>query len=173
MNDLLIQPAEAPLRIVGTENDPANLRPESRTGAHHTGLHSYVKCAIYQVFTAKIVCCCCKRLHFGVCGYVVQALGKVVAAANDLSLANHYCTYWDLICRQREPGFLQRFVHEEIVGSNGIIVGKVNVAHDGAKIRKGEGQKDKGQKIGYTKHPIFCLWSFVLPLFPTFAHASG
>ena len=109
----------AALRVVGAVDQPAQLRPTQRTGAHGARLDGDIERAFVQILAAQRAGCGGDGLHLGMGGDVGQCLGEVVRAGDDAAAADDDRAYGHFAAFGSQPGFGQRLLHVEDVFVHG------------------------------------------------------
>lgn len=107
-----------PLVVGRSKDDPSDLAPSQRAGAHQARFHRHIDGAVVEVFAAEVVCCRRDGLHLGVRGDIGKCFGEVVRACDDLSAAHDNRSDGHFVAFERTLRLIERHVHESFVGGH-------------------------------------------------------
>ena len=94
---------------------PAYLRPADGTCTHGAGFDGDVERSVGEVFAAECPGGGRYGLHLGVRGDILEGLGEVMSAADDLVLGDDNTTDGDLVGVEGFLGFGEGEAHEALV----------------------------------------------------------
>ena len=89
------------------------------TSAHRTGFQGDIQCALIQILGTQGIGGGGDGQHLGVGGHVVEGLGLVVGAGDDLVVAYHHGPDGDFVGLKGQLGLLVGLFHIGFVGENG------------------------------------------------------
>ena len=105
----------APLRVRSPGHNSPYLAPKQGPCAHHAGFKRHIEGAFVEVFGAELVGGGGDRLHFGVCGGIVQLLAAVMTARYDFVIVDDDRPHRDFTHPVGLSGQAQSLFHEIII----------------------------------------------------------